>query len=174
MIQEALLYRKSDLFSLSGRKNAAMKSMEPLPGSLAYRVRKLRELRGFDRQEDLAAAAGIKQSSLSDIERGTTKEPTVRASTIVGLSRALNVTWEYLLEGEAGDALALETAELVAIYRAVGPASRFAILQAARAVQQATPTSDTVSLDLSPEQQLTVEKIRSGRQRQSVKRRRSI
>jgi transcriptional regulator with XRE-family HTH domain len=123
-----------------------MKRMEAPRTGLAQRVFELRQQRGFERQKDLADAAGVQQSSVSDIERGVTTEQKVRASTLVGLSRALTVTWEYLLNGaEEDQAREFEEAELIAIYRQVPERSRQAILQSARTVLAAMPPTETSS-----------------------------
>lgn len=134
--------RSTDLFLLSVGQNAAMKPMKEPPPGLPYRIWELRMARGFARQEDLAEAAGVAQSSISDIERGVTTAPNVKASTLAGISRALNTTWEYLLEGAHVDPeREQQEAELVSIYRQIQPQAREAILMSARTVLAAQPTT---------------------------------
>lgn len=131
-------HRTSDLIPLWRGKNLAMKAIAKAPATLADRVADLMKVRGFTRQEDLAEAAGIKQSSLSDLVRGVTTPEKVRASTLVRLASALGTTWEYLWEGAAGEKeQATLEAELLSIYRQVDGPHRFAILQSARTARSA-------------------------------------
>lgn len=65
-------------------------------GSLAARLEAIRKRKGFT-QIGLARAAGIKQSTVNDIERGRNKCPTEK--TLVRLSKALFVGMEQLCPG---------------------------------------------------------------------------
>lgn len=83
-----------------------------------------RELRKLT-QPQLAAAAGIKQPSLSELETGETKE--ISGPTLMAVAKALRVRPEWLLTGElpiersAADDLAQDELELLANYRAAAP-----------------------------------------------------
>lgn len=66
-------------------------------GTLGDRVREERELKGLSQQQ-LATAAGIKQSSLSEIETGETKSPA--GDTLIALAAHLGVRPEYLQTGK--------------------------------------------------------------------------
>lgn len=63
---------------------------------LGDRIRQLRRERGMS-QEELAKAVGIRQPSLSKIEKGDTHQ--LRASTLMRMARALEVDPEYLRTG---------------------------------------------------------------------------
>jgi transcriptional regulator with XRE-family HTH domain len=63
------------------------------PEAVGQRIRERREQRGIQQQE-LAAMAGIDQSTLSQIETGKTKNP--EAGTILNVAAALQVS-PYLL-----------------------------------------------------------------------------
>lgn len=52
-------------------------------------------------QVQLAAMAGIKQSSLSELETGESKMPSAEA--LMGLSKALNVSKTWILTGKDGE-----------------------------------------------------------------------
>jgi len=130
-----------------------MKAIAKSPPTLAERVKLLMEVREWGRQEDLAEAAGIKQSSLSDLLRGVTTPEKVRASTLSKLAAALGTTSDYLLEGAIADTMlqGMEEAELLAIYRKVDASARLAILQSARTVLHAAEMAATAqkSIDKS-------------------------
>jgi phage repressor protein C with HTH and peptisase S24 domain len=65
--------------------------------SIGERLRHVRKLRGLN-QDQLATMAGIKQPSVSELETGETKEP--MASTLISLSAALRVRYEWLAHGQ--------------------------------------------------------------------------
>lgn len=86
-------------------------------------------------QVDLSLRAGIKQPTLSQIEKDQTKE--MEASTLAGLCRELMLTPDYLIfgVGEAGDAeLAVIEAELLFILRSVPKSKQEALMDVARAM----------------------------------------
>lgn len=68
----------------------------PTLDNFGLRLRYARKLRKLD-QKQLAAAAGIKQPSVSDLETGETKEPT--GPVLIALSKALTVRPEWLMTG---------------------------------------------------------------------------
>lgn len=87
-------------------------------------------------QPQLAAAAGIKQPSLSELETGETKE--ISGPTLISLSKALKVRPEWLMTGEdpiqpeaAGD-LRRDERELIEFYRAATERWKIAIKYIAR------------------------------------------
>ena len=63
----------------------------------AMRLRHARKARGLT-QVKLAQLSGVKQASVSDLERGESKS--YRGSTLLSLSRALNVSPEWLSHGK--------------------------------------------------------------------------
>jgi transcriptional regulator with XRE-family HTH domain len=93
------------------------------PQSFGERVRALRKLRGMS-QVALAKKAGIKQSSLSDIETGETTADNVKAPTMMGLAKALETNPGFLRSGQETpvkpETLSPEEAELIAVYRELG------------------------------------------------------
>lgn len=62
----------------------------------AMRLRHARKLRGLT-QVKLAQLSGIKQASISDLERGESK--TFRGVTLLALTKVLNVSPEWLSQG---------------------------------------------------------------------------
>ncbi len=62
---------------------------------LADRFAEMRQRAGFANQRALAAAAGVKQSTIADIEAGRTARP--RGDTLMRLAQALDVPIEHLL-----------------------------------------------------------------------------
>ena len=62
----------------------------------AMRLRHARKARDLTQQR-LAQLSGIKQGSISDLERGESKA--FRGNTLVSLARALNVSPEWLSQG---------------------------------------------------------------------------
>lgn len=63
---------------------------------IALRLRHARKVRKLTQQE-LALKSGIKQGSISDLERGESK--TFRGNTLVAIANALNVRPEWLSHG---------------------------------------------------------------------------
>jgi len=69
-----------------------------LPTHAGQRLAAMRRKAGFARQEDLAAASGLSQQRISDLER----MPSLRAcqgGTLLALAQTLGTTVEGLLEG---------------------------------------------------------------------------
>ena len=71
--------------------------------SMGERIRDLRKARKLS-QKALCEVAGIKQSSLSDIETGETSAQELKALTLLGLAKGLRADPEFLLTGK-GDPL---------------------------------------------------------------------
>jgi len=67
---------------------------EPLGKLIGERVRLRRQALGMT-QDQLEAASGVPQGSISRIERGTAES--IQANTLVGFARALGVSADYLL-----------------------------------------------------------------------------
>ena len=67
---------------------------EPLGKLIGERVRRQRQALGMT-QDQLEAASGVPQGSISRIERGTAES--IQAHTLVGFARALGVSADYLL-----------------------------------------------------------------------------
>ena len=107
---------------------------------IGARVRKLREALGI-KQGELARMVGIKQSTLSDLERGDSRRP--RGDTLTGLAEALRVTPEHIISGEEPPLQARkpedpDVAELMDLYKQLTRAHRAALLATARALVEST------------------------------------
>ena len=63
----------------------------------SMRLRHARKMRGLT-QVELARLSGLKQASLSDLERGESKS--FRGSTLMSLAKSLNVSPEWLSHGK--------------------------------------------------------------------------
>lgn len=102
-----------------------------LPGQ---RVRWLRESKNM-LQSTLAKAIGIKQPSLSQIERGTSKSPA--SATLLRIAAELDANPEWIINGK-GHPFKLDTAaaksEMADIYAKLTPEHQAAILAAAKAL----------------------------------------
>ena len=61
------------------------------------RLRHARKARGLT-QKKLESISGVKQASISDLERGESKS--FRGNTLVSLAKALNVSPEWLAQGK--------------------------------------------------------------------------
>lgn len=91
-----------------------------IDGSLGLRLRHARAQRKMT-QHQLAAAAGVKQPSISELETGETKE--ISGPTLIALSKSLKVRPEWLVTGagpmEYGEpeSLSDEERELLLNYR---------------------------------------------------------
>lgn len=93
-------------------------------------------------QVQLAARTGLKQNSISDLERGDTLE--MKAETLQALCKELVTTQSYILhgvkDGEAHEAQ-LQEAELTAIFRELPPSAQAALVNSARLLREAMPTT---------------------------------
>jgi len=98
------------------------------PKTVGGRVRMAREARKMTQQE-LAAAAGMNQGTLSTLE--TRPDRDVSARVILGLARVLGVSPQYLLWGPEAAPAADECA---AIHDGLNSANRLAWLAAGRAL----------------------------------------
>jgi transcriptional regulator with XRE-family HTH domain len=103
--------------------------------SLGSRIRTLRKANGMTQQK-LADAAGIHQSSLSELERGDTKKGF--GQTIVALAKALNTNPEWLTTGKGNPAAhfssTIDGSEALAIYQGLPDDLRAAWMAAGRAM----------------------------------------
>lgn len=89
--------------------------LEPMK-TLAEKVTELRQKKGWT-QGELAAAVGVSQGSIGNIESGIRTNP--RAATVLGIAKALGVSAQWLQSGD-GEILATSEASNVA----PGPALR--------------------------------------------------
>lgn len=96
-------------------------------------------------QVELAARTGIKQPSISDIERGETTPENISAVVLLALAKRLGVNPQFLLTGEempsAPEHPSIEESELLAIYRELSKSGKAgALLGAARGMlEEANP-----------------------------------
>jgi len=84
------------------------------PDGFGLRIKETRKARGMSLQ-DVAAASGFTKPHIWELERGSSRNPTVRA--VWGLSKALGVSPAWLLgldpSQSAIDPLALEISALI-------------------------------------------------------------
>lgn len=113
-----------------------MKS-EPVNETVGDRIKRLRLGRNLT-QIQLAKAIGIKQGSLTQLERGKSKAPA--SKTLTKLARLFEVDPEWLMTGKGMqhpiNALGDDEAELVLLFRSLSPESREYVLGRARNVHQ--------------------------------------
>lgn len=107
--------------------------------SMGQRVRGLRKSLGLT-QVQLAKLVGVSQSAVSDIESGDTK--VLLGPTMTALCAALRTNAEWLQTGRGSPAPAITTdieeGELLAIFRALTPDLRSALMITARSMHTAT------------------------------------
>ncbi len=93
-------------------------------------------------QVQLAARVGVKQNTISDLERGDSL--TMGAETLQALCRELVTTPGYLLDGvtdgEEHEAM-MQEAELIAIFRELPRTAQTALVSNARLIREAIPTN---------------------------------
>lgn len=109
---------------------------------MGKRIEALRMARGWS-QTEAAKQLGIKQPSLSDIEKGVTKS--LNGKTVAMLCRVFHTTAEYICFGSnsAGDPeLPLVEAELIYMARALTPDRRQAVLDSVRGIFNGQPGVD--------------------------------
>jgi transcriptional regulator with XRE-family HTH domain len=113
---------------------------------VGQRIRALRLAMGME-QGQLARLAKIKQSTLSDLERGDSKNP--RGDTLVQIAAALHVDHDWLMTGEGLPQRKLQPdidqSELLAIYTALTSGNRGALMATARALLDSQPTPHPAS-----------------------------
>ncbi len=98
--------------------------------TLATNVKRLREAKGMS-QNELAAAAGISQQLVSQIENG--KNTTTKHMPAV--ARALDVSIDQIDPAYATAAPDAELTELVSVFEKLDEEGRLALLAAARAMR---------------------------------------
>jgi transcriptional regulator with XRE-family HTH domain len=109
-----IVNRQTDTYS-----SHACRMMEKL-GSLAARVRSARKAKNWS-QETLRDEAKVGQSTISEIESGTTQDP--GQATLIRLADALGVRYQWLATGDGPrelggpDNLALESDEDVTFWK---------------------------------------------------------
>lgn len=107
-----------------------------IPMGIGKRVKAMRLSRGMS-QKQLAKAVGIAAPSLSDIENGITKS--LKADTILGLTKALECSSEWLNTGKGNPAApapikTIEESELLAVFKTLSHQNQSALLATARAL----------------------------------------
>lgn len=124
------------------------------------RIKALRKAKGI-RQAELAKKAGIKQPSLSDIERNETKS--LKASTLLLLAKALETSPDHLRTGRGSPSKPIDTnaveAEVVSVYQKLTPAHRRAWVEIGHVLIHAqAPHSKTLNEPAPTANALTVER----------------
>lgn len=108
--------------------------------SVGRRIKKLRLEKGME-QGELARAAKIKQSTLSDLERGDSQRP--RGDTLVRLAAILQADQEWLMTGEGLPTPKvtpdIDESHLLSMYRAMTPANRAVLVATAKALLDSQP-----------------------------------
>lgn len=110
--------------------------------NIGKRIEALRIARGWS-QTEAARQLGIKQPSLSDIEKGVTK--TLRGETVAMLCKVFHTTAEYIYYGSAGSndpELPLVEAELIYMARSLTPDRRQTALDSIRGIFKGQPGAD--------------------------------
>jgi transcriptional regulator with XRE-family HTH domain len=110
------------------------------------RIKALRLAMGMD-QGELAKLAKIAGSTLSDLERGDSKQP--RGDTLVKLAAVLKVDQDWLITGEGLPVQRvqpnLDESELLHIYRDLADSNKQALLATARALLGTQPNPTAAS-----------------------------
>jgi transcriptional regulator with XRE-family HTH domain len=110
------------------------------------RIKALRLAMGLD-QGELARLARIAQSTLSDLERGDSKQP--RGDSLVRLAAVLKVDQDWLITGEGLPVQRvqpnIDESELLHIYRDLADPNKQALLATARALLGTQPTPTAAS-----------------------------
>jgi transcriptional regulator with XRE-family HTH domain len=104
------------------------------------RIKALRLAKGLD-QGELARAAKIAQSTLSDLERGDSERP--RGDSLVRLAAVLEVDHDWLMTGQGIPTPKMQPnideGHLLTMYRDLSEANRAALLATARALLDSQP-----------------------------------
>jgi transcriptional regulator with XRE-family HTH domain len=112
---------------------------------IGKRVRALRKALGFT-QVQLAKRVGVSQAAVSDIERGDTTY--VLGPTLSSLAAALRTNTDWLMSGNGSAAPVIQTddseSELLAMFRAMDPQVRSALLVVARSMYKGGDFGPTV------------------------------
>lgn len=119
--------------------------------TVGARIRQLREERELT-QPQLAKAAEVAQSSLSEIETGQSKHPS--ALTLVKLAKYFEVDPEWLLTGKGPKSpvatFTSEEAELLLLFRAVSPEAQAYLVSRARMAYEDEHRRPGPAPDLGP------------------------
>lgn len=104
------------------------------------RIKALRLAKGMD-QGELARAAKIAQSTLSDLERGDSARP--RGDSLIRLAAALEVDHDWLMTGQGLPTQkvhpSIEEGHLLTMFRDLSEANRAALVATARALLDSQP-----------------------------------
>lgn len=109
--------------------------------TIGHRIKALRTSRHLT-QVQLAGLLGIKQNTLSDMERDKTSDMT--AVTLESVCRVLVTTPRYVLYGLDSaytHESAMQEAELVALFRELPAQAQTALVNSARLLREAIPTN---------------------------------
>jgi transcriptional regulator with XRE-family HTH domain len=113
---------------------------------VGQRIKALRLAMGLE-QGQLAKQARIKQSTLSDLERGDSKNP--RGDTLVQIASVLKVDHDWLMTGEGMPQRKMqpdiEQSELLTIFISLNSGNKGALLAAARALLDSQPDPTSAS-----------------------------
>jgi transcriptional regulator with XRE-family HTH domain len=114
--------------------------------SVGKRIKALRLAKGLD-QGELAKAAKIANSTLSDLERGDSARP--RGDTLVRLAAVLEVDHDWLMTGHGLPTPKvqpdLDESQLLTLYRDLSEANRSALLATAQALLNSQPEPTAAS-----------------------------
>lgn len=118
--------------------------------SMGQRIKALRLSKHLT-QTKLAERAGVKQNTISDLERGDTQE--MMAETLQALCKELVTTPSYILhgvaDGEAHEAQ-LREAELIALFKELPAQAQAALVNSARLLREAIPTNSPAQPIMRP------------------------
>jgi transcriptional regulator with XRE-family HTH domain len=107
---------------------------------IGARVRTLRKAAGMT-QVQLSARSGVTQPTISDIERGHTRD--LAGDNLTRLCAALKTNPDWLLFGRGSPAPAVQAdideSELLALFRALSAEQRSGLLSVVRSMQASTP-----------------------------------
>lgn len=112
----------------------------PMAQIAGQRIRGIRKTLGLT-QGELAARAGIKQGTLSELETGVSQRP--RGDSLIRIAKALDVDPDWLVTGKGSPARAAkpdeEQQELWAIWSDLSAPNRSALVAAARGLLSSQP-----------------------------------
>lgn len=129
---QAMPHRRADYISQSPLDNAGMET-------IGKRIKLLRTSRRLT-QTQLAQLLGVKQNTISDLERGESE--TMTASTLEAICRVLMTTPGFVLYGTSNGTThesMMQEAEIMAIFRELPEQAQAALVNNARLLREAIP-----------------------------------
>lgn len=129
---QAKMHRRTDYIFQSLSDNGAMQT-------IGKRIKLLRTSRRLT-QTQLAELLGVKQNTISDLERGESE--TMTASTLEAICRVLMTTPGFVLYGTANGTThesMMQEAEIMAIFRELPEQAQAALVNNARLLREAIP-----------------------------------